>query len=88
MLFVAVHEFKIRVDSLCHLRARARRAPPAGRAACAACWPPAPIPFLLNPVGAMVRSAAAVERQPSYGVAVRDTAIAPARRWVCAVLSL
>ena len=36
--------------------------------------------FLLNPVRAVVRAAAAVERQPSYGVAARDTAIAPARR--------
>ena len=34
-----------RVNLVCQPYARARRAPPADRAACAACWPPAPIPF-------------------------------------------
>ena len=34
-----------RVNLVCQPYARARRAPPADRAACAACWPPAQIPF-------------------------------------------
>ena len=76
MLFVAVHGVKIPALTTWFLHARARRAPPRSsrlRRLLAA----GADSFLLNPVGAMVRSAAAVERQPSYGVAVGDTAIRP-----------